>query len=92
MIYSFVLFFILSQCFCRPGICRMLAGEKELTQKEVWISYAFGIYLRADAFLLFLLWTLSFFSIPHLYQGVGILFLIVTLLFLKKMIKILNFS
>jgi len=91
MIFSFVLFFILSQCFCRPGIYRLLAGEKELTQKEIWISYAFGTYLRADAFLFFLLWTLSFFSIPYLYQGIGIFFLIATLLFLKKMIKILKF-
>ena len=90
MIFSFVLFLILSQCFCSPGICRLLAGEKELTLKEVWISDAFGTYLRADAFLLFLLWTLSFFSIPYLYQGVGMFFLFVTFLFLKKMIKILN--
>lgn len=90
MIFSFVLFLILSHCFCSPVICRLLAGEKELTQKEVWISDAFGTYLRADAFLLFLLWTLSFFSIPYLYQGVGMLFLFVTFLFLKKMKKILN--
>ena len=90
MIFSYVLFFILSHCFCSPGICRLIAGEKELTQKEAGISYAFGTYLRADALLLFLLWTLSFFSIPYLYQGAGMLFLFVTVLFLKKMIKILN--
>lgn len=90
MIFSFVLFFILSQCFCRPGLCRLLAGEKELTQREIWISYAFGTYLKAVAFLLFLLWTLSFFSIPYLNQGMGILFLSATFFFLKKMIEILN--
>lgn len=90
MIFSFVLFLILSHCFCSPGICRLLAGEKELTHKEIWVGYAFGTYLRADAFLLFLLWTLSFFSVPYLNHGIGILFLIATFLFLKKMIKILN--
>jgi hypothetical protein len=92
MIFSFVLFFILSQCFCQPGICRLLAGEAELTQKEIGISFAFGKYLGADAFLLFLLWTFSFFPFPYLYQGAGMLFLIITFLFLKRMIKILNFQ
>ncbi|MDF2889543.1 MAG: hypothetical protein K0R23_3928 [Lacrimispora sp.] len=92
MIFSFLLFFILSQCFCRPGLCRLLAGETELTQKEEWISYAFGKYLGADAFLLFLLWTLRFFSFPYLDQGAGVLFLFITLLFLKKIIKILTLN
>ncbi|GLB29098.1 hypothetical protein LAD12857_10210 [Lacrimispora amygdalina] len=89
MIFSSLLFFILSECFCRPGLCRFLAGEKGLTHKEERIGHAFGSYLRADAFLLLLLWGLSFFPFPYLYQGIGVLFLIITFFYLKKMVIIL---
>nr|WP_314462464.1 hypothetical protein [uncultured Clostridium sp.] len=89
MIFSSLLFFILSECFRRPGLCRLLAGENGLTQKEERIGYAFGNYLRKDAFLLLLLWGSRFFPLPYLYQGTGVLFLIITFLFLKKMVTIL---
>lgn len=90
MIFAALFFAFLSIVFSSPQLRWLLAGEAELSQKEERISFLFGHYLRTDAILLFLLWGLKIYSIPYFYQGAGVLFLLVTFLFLKNMAMVLK--
>ncbi len=90
MIFAGLIFAFLSIVFGCPQVRRLLAGETELSLEEKLISILFGNYLKGDALLMFLLWGLKPYPIPYLYQSIGLLFLLITFLFLKSILIILK--
>lgn len=90
MIFGIVLFAIISLIFSFPGLQQLAAGEMELTPREEKIGFLFGHYMGIVAVLMFFLWLLRPLGFSYLYAGARGLFIVLTICFLYKAVRILN--
>ncbi len=90
MIFGVGLFAVISLIFSVPALQKLAAGEMELSWKEEKIGTLFGHYMGAAAALMFVLWLLRPLGVIWLYAAAGGLYLVLTLCFFYKAVRILN--
>lgn len=90
MIFGIVLFAIISLIFSFPGLLQLAAGEMELSWREEKIGILFGHYMGAVAVLMFFLRLLKPLGLSCLYAAAGGLYLVLTIYFLYKAVRILK--